>query len=131
MQIITQYFRLFVVSVIKISPVLKTDFECSPSKVEICHICQQDFASEKQLTSYFVFFFYIYRIMSNSLELNSTFCVPHCREESRTLKDFFIIKFHQKLRQISSLEMLRFFFFSVYFSKSYTVIFKCGTTCVE
>ena len=41
------YFRQSVVSVVKHSLELKTDFECSRSKVEICYKSQQDFASQK------------------------------------------------------------------------------------
>ena len=58
--------------------------------------------------------------MPNSLELNLTFTKSILsRRQQKTI--FFIIKFHQNLRQIGtcSLEMLPFFYCSVYFSGKY------------
>ena len=57
MQIITQKFWRSIVSVIKHSPELKTDFDCSCSKVEICHKKKStEFCISETLTSNFVYF---------------------------------------------------------------------------
>ena len=47
---------------------VKTDFECSRSKVEICYKSPQDFTSQKRGRQS-MHCFYVYCIMSNTLEL--------------------------------------------------------------
>ena len=81
-------------------------------KLEIYHDSQNDFYISETLTSNFVHSMITVRA-SNFSDLNFTFMF-YCPEESREIQENIIVNFHKNFRQASNLEMLLFFFCSVY-----------------
>ena len=103
-------------SVIKISPELNTDFEFPHPMLEFCHKSKQAFTAQRRWCQV-LYFCMINAARFIPLGVIWRFISHIVDRKTENSKKLFIIKFHEILRKRSRLEMVHFFFRSVYFEQ--------------
>ena len=113
MQVLTQYFESCMTPVIKISDELHVDFKCLHSKLEICHNSHQVFTTQKRWRQILYFcIFIISRLFP--VEVIWRFRSHIVEKKAENYKNIFIVIFHPNRRKNNIVEIVRFFFRSVY-----------------